>query len=150
MTVGRLVAATLIGSMLAAPFLWPAEPGAAERGQKALLGRNFTPPTISLGAYQNAWRRWGDGATQPPEPYAEAFLERYGLHPAPYANGGYPMGLRASVGLLGRALSTDCLLCHGGSILGQSYVGLPNSTLDIQALFEGLSSTATWSAKTPF
>src|SRR5207247_9650830 len=60
------------------------------------------------------------------------------------------MGWRESVGLRVRALSNDWLLCHGGSILGQSYVGLPNRTLDIPAFFEDLSSTATWSAKTPF
>jgi mono/diheme cytochrome c family protein len=69
----------------------------------------------------------------------KAFLERYGLHPAPYPNGEYPMGLRPVQSLLMKGVTTDCLLCHGGSILGQSYVGLGNSTLDIQALFEDLA-----------
>jgi mono/diheme cytochrome c family protein len=126
------------------------EPSAAERGKEALLGRSFTPATIALRGYQNAWRHWGTGAKEPPRPYAEAFLAHYGLHPAPYPNGGYPMGLREGPGLFGKALSTDCMLCHGGSIFGQSYVGLGNATADVQAFFEDLASTDSWSAKTPF
>jgi mono/diheme cytochrome c family protein len=150
MAAWRLAAITLACLAAAAASSSSAEPDAVARGEKALLGRSFTPPTLALSAYQNAWRRWGDGATQPPEPYAQAFREHYGLHPAPYPNGGYPMGLREGNSLFGKALSTDCLLCHGGSILGQSYVGLPNTTGDIQALLEDLSSTATWTARTPF
>ena len=45
-------------------------------------------------------------------------------------------------GLLGKGLATDCMLCHGGSILGKSYVGLGNSSLDFQALFEELAEAA--------
>jgi putative glutamine amidotransferase len=50
------------------------------------------------------------------------------------------MGLRkARSGLLGTGVGADCMLCHGGSILGKSYIGLGNSTLDIQGLFEDLA-----------
>jgi hypothetical protein len=35
----------------------------------------------------------------------------------------------------------NCQLCHSGSILGKSYVGLPNSTLDMQHLEEDLNAT---------
>ena len=31
-------------------------------------------------------------------------------------------------------LQIDCMLCHGGSIGGQSYVGLGNTQLDLKAL----------------
>ena len=37
-------------------------------------------------------------------------------------------------------MSIDCLACHGGSILGQSYIGLGNASLDVQALFEDLNA----------
>ena len=74
-----------------------------------------------------------------PADYDAAFRERYGLHPAPYPNDGLPMGLRKAAILLGKGVGTDCLLCHGGSILGKSYVGLGNTALDIQALFEELA-----------
>ncbi len=115
-------------------------PTAAERGEKALLTRHFTPPTISIAAYQNAWRYWGEGLTAQPENYDEAFRKHYGLHKAPYPNNGYPMGLREAKSLLGRkALTTDCLLCHGGAVAGQSYVGLGNNTLDIHALLLDLA-----------
>ncbi len=42
------------------------------------------------------------------------------------------------------------MLCHGGSILGKSYVGLGNTTLDVQAMFEELPKVDGLSGKTPF
>ncbi len=111
----------------------------AERGRKALLGRSFTTPMFSLKAYANAWKQWG--LKEKPADYERLFRARYGLHKAPYPNGGYPMGLREStVLLIGKGVASDCLLCHGGSIAGQSYVGLPNTTLDFQSLLEELTT----------
>src|SRR5262245_15214102 len=111
----------------------------AERGKKALLGRSFTPPMFSLKAYENAWKQWG--LVEKPADYDRVFRASYGRHKGPFPNGKYPMGLReASALLLGKGLSSDCLLCHGGSIAGQSHVGLPNSTLDFQALLEELTA----------
>jgi mono/diheme cytochrome c family protein len=127
------------------------EPTAAERGQNALLGRNFTPPTFSPSGYQTVWRYWEGATKEKPAPYDEAFRAYYGLHPAPYPNNGYPMGLREAPGLFGRkALSSDCMLCHGGSLFGQSYVGLPNTTLDMDALFADLSGAEGMPRRTPF
>jgi mono/diheme cytochrome c family protein len=122
----------------------------AQRGERALLGRAFNPPAWTATAYKNVWRYWDPKPTQPPEPYTSAFLEHYGLHPAPYPNAGYPMGIRESQGLLSKGITTDCLLCHGGSIAGQSYVGLGNATLDIQALFEDLAKAEGRTPKLPF
>jgi mono/diheme cytochrome c family protein len=121
----------------------------AQRGRKALLGRAFNPAAWSLEAYEDAWRRW-DEVRQAPGDYGRAFREHYGLHPAPYPNGKYPMGLREAAGLLGKGITTDCLLCHGGSILGKSYVGMGNSSLDIQALFEDFAFADGREPKTPF
>src|SRR5260370_26325699 len=109
------------------------ESTAAQRGRVALYTRSFNPTIWSKEAYDNAWRQWG--LTEKPANYPEAVQQRYGLPAAPFPNDGYPMGLRSSGGLLGKGLSTDCLICHGGSIAGQSYVGLPNSSLDMQALY---------------
>lgn len=111
----------------------------AERGRKALLGRSFTAPMFSLKAYENAWKQWG--LKEKPADYERLSRERYGLHEAPYPNGGYPMGLRESTApLIGKGVASDCLLCHGGSIAGQSYVGLPNTTIDFQSLLEELTT----------
>ena len=115
-----------------------AEPTPAERGYKALTETAFIPGFWSANSVADAWRYWG-GAREKPADYDAAFRDRYGLHPAPYPNGDLPMGLRRTLTLLKNTVAADCMLCHGGSILGTSYVGLGNSTLDIQALFEDLS-----------
>src|SRR5262249_55169013 len=95
-----------------------------------------------LAAYDSAWKVWDPAATERPADYAARFRERYGLHLAPYPNNDYPMGMRLAPGLLGKALTTDCMLCHGGSVLGKSYVGLGNSSLDFQAMYEELAQAA--------
>jgi mono/diheme cytochrome c family protein len=132
------------------PLALADEPGPAERGRTALQTRAFTPAMWPQRAYDDLWKTWGEG-TQPPADYARAVREHYGLHPAPFANGKYPMGLREAPGVLvGKGLTADCMLCHGGSILGQSYVGLGNSALDIQALFEDMAKAGGSSLKLPF
>jgi mono/diheme cytochrome c family protein len=135
------LAALALAALPAAAVSGDQEPS-AERGGKALLGRHFTPATIPLAAYDNAWKVWDRQAKEPPADYPARFRERYGLHPAPYPNDGYPMGMRLAPALLGKALATDCMLCHGGSILGKTYVGLGNSSLDFQAMYEELAEAA--------
>lgn len=124
------------------------EADAAARGRKALLTRAFTPAVWTLDSYENTWKLWG--AKEKPANYDQAFMHRYGLHPAPYENGGQPMGLRIGKGLFGKGLASDCLMCHGGSIAGKSYIGLGNASLDIQALWEDLSKAGGGSGKLPF
>jgi mono/diheme cytochrome c family protein len=136
--------------LLAPGPLWAAEGPSPERGKQALLGRAYNLAPWSPGAYDEAWRQWGGARQRPPEAYGLAFRERYGLHPAPYDNGKLPMGLREGSGLFGKGLTTDCLLCHGGSILGQSYVGLGNASLDAESLFKDLALASGLPAKLPF
>ncbi len=144
------------GWLIAVPFwaglLAPtAELTPAQRGEQALLGRSFSPPSWSLAAYKNVWRQWGLAEPPAADKYDPLFMERYGLHPAPYSNGELPMGMRQAAGLLGlKGLSTDCLLCHGGSILGKSYVGLGNASLDIQAFFDELAAADGVPVRIPF
>jgi hypothetical protein len=120
----------------------------AQRGEKALLGRHFTPPDLPLTAYDNLWKVWG--LDKPPADLHQAIRDRYGLHAAPYPNGDYPMGFREVELSIVKALSTDCMLCHGGSINGQSYVGMGNSTFDYQSLVEDMAAAAGVPLKTPF
>jgi hypothetical protein len=124
-------------------------PTPAERGYQALTRTAFIPGFWSTRAVPGAWRTWEGIATRPTD-YDAAFRERYGLHPAPYPNDGLPMGLRKANLLLGQGIGADCMLCHGGSLLGKSYIGLGNSTLDIQALFEELGKADGHSRGTPF
>jgi hypothetical protein len=145
---------TPVGIGLLAALACPATRAAApdaRRGKQALLGKSYSPPTMTLRAYEEVWRQWGLAQKPAPADYARLFRERYGLHDAPYPNGGYPMGLRTADALLGgKALTMDCLVCHGGSIAGRSYVGLGNSTLDYQAFYEEMAAADGRKARTPF
>jgi mono/diheme cytochrome c family protein len=130
---------TLSAATLLAAWLPAAEPTPAERGKAALLGTAYNPPTMSRAAYENLWKQWGLAEKPAAADYDRLVRERYGLHPAPYPNDGLPMGLRKADLLFGlgkKGVSQDCLICHGGSIAGQSYVGLGNASLDYQAFYE--------------
>jgi mono/diheme cytochrome c family protein len=120
---------------------------AAERGREALTARGYLAPAWGESAYAKAKTQWGEDAAAAPDPsgdpdgYAAAFRDRYGLHPAPYPNDGLPMGMRKALSKDGKrvGIQIDCMLCHGGSIGGTSYVGLGNTQLDAQTLFRELT-----------
>lgn len=138
-----------VTSIRAAFAAEPAGQADARRGHKALTERSFNPPFWSKSAWDDLWKQWGD-LKQPPERYAEAIADRYGLHPAPYPNNGYPMGMRQMIYLLKQTVGSDCMLCHGGSIMGQSYIGLGNASLDMQSLYEDLNAAEGRARATPF
>lgn len=120
----------------------------AEKGYAALTQTAFIPAFWTQNAIPNVWKQWG--AAEKPANYDAAVRERYGLHAAPYPNDGLPMGLRKASRVLSTGVGIDCMLCHGGSILGKSYVGLGNSSLDIQTLFEDMAKADGLSKKLPF
>ncbi len=124
----------------------------AERGRKALLEMAYIPPSMTVMAYENVWKQWGLKTKPAREEFARLFRERYGLHPAPYPNKDYPMGLREVPLLLGlgKGVGQDCLICHGGAIAGQSYIGLGNASLDYQAFYEETTAADGRDRKPPF
>jgi hypothetical protein len=132
-----------------------AEKTAAERGFEALQ-RSLNPAVWSLKAYENAWKQWGLKAK--PTNYEQAFRERYGLQSAPFDNKGRPLGLLEARSLLlvgpsnfaGKGIVNNCLLCHAGTVAGQTIIGAANSTLDLQSLFEDLSRTDGFPMSFPF
>jgi Cytochrome c len=132
---------SLILALLLLPALQAkaAEPTAAERGYKALTQTAFIPASWREPAYGDVWKRW-PGVKEKPADFDSAFREYYGLHPAPYPNAGLPMGLRPGTFLFVKGLAMDCMLCHGSSIMGKSYIGLGNASLEIQSFFEDLSA----------
>ena len=139
----------LIFLLLASPgALIAAEPTPAERGRLSLESTAFIKGFWPKASYDNAWKTWGLKAK--PAEYDAKFRQRYGLHEAPYTNGGYPMGLRKADLLIGQGIGIDCMTCHGGSIFGKSIVGLGNNALDIEALFEEMAAAANSPAKVPF
>jgi mono/diheme cytochrome c family protein len=114
-----------------------AERPSVERGRDAVVEWKLNPGIWSVKAYDNIWKVWG--LKEKPAHFTQMFQERYGLHPAPYDNHGRPMGLSEVSGPLGKGLVNSCLLCHAGRVAGQTIIGLGNSTLELQALFEDLS-----------
>jgi hypothetical protein len=145
----------LTWGVLATLAAWPAlaiydrDDDSVARGRKALLSRAFTPAVWSIDSYDQAWKQWQPPLKEKPEGYAKAFMDYYGLHPAPYDNP-YPMGLRQGSRLLGKGVTTDCLLCHGSSIAGSSYIGLGNASLDAEALFLEMSKASGIDKGLPF
>ncbi|MBX9680675.1 MAG: c-type cytochrome [Gemmataceae bacterium] len=140
MNAVRFVALVAVG--LLAASLRAGEPSASERGKAALETRTFNPAPWPLSAYGNAWKHWQPPLKQKPADYDQAFRDYYGLHPAPYANKDLPMGLRHGSRLFTTGIANDCMICHGGSILGKSYVGLGNASLDIHTLFEDFNKVS--------
>ena len=148
MRVSRIIrAVVVVASSLCLPALArSAEPGpsAAERGRTALTTTGYLKPAWSADAYRRAGELWGKespDSTTAPEAYALAFNRRYGLHPAPFPNDGLPLGLRRGTNPDGTksGIQVDCLLCHGGSIGGTSFLGLGNTTLDMKSLMDDLT-----------
>jgi hypothetical protein len=125
-----------------------AEKTPAERGREIMFSRSLNPPIWSLKAYENVWKQWG--VPEKPANYAEAFMERYGLHAAPFENHGRPMGLIEAQGFFGKGIVNNCLLCHAGRVAGQTIIGVGNASLDIQTLFDDLSVADGFRAKLPF
>jgi mono/diheme cytochrome c family protein len=123
---------------------------AAERGRGLVRGEPPLNPALwSTRAHPNAWTQWG--LKEKPADYDRRFRGRYGLHEAPYPNNGLPMGLHIAPGpLLGKGVGTDCLLCHAGRVAGQTIIGLANSALDLQGLFEEVYPADGQRLKFPF
>ena len=141
---GIATACLLIVSIAAA-----AETSPALRGRDIMFYKSLNPGIWSTKAYDTLWRAWGLSAK--PANYDEAVRDRYGLHAAPYKNDGRPLGLLEAPRFpFGKGLVNNCLLCHGGRVAGQTIIGLANSTLDLQSLFEDLSSADGFSMRFPF
>src|SRR5262245_14036056 len=137
----------VIAAMLLPVLAYADDPEAIARGKTALTTRAFSPAPWTFAAYENVWKQWQPKLEKATEQYDDAFRERYGLHPAPYENGKYPMGMRPGQLLVLKGLTTDCMICHGGSIFGKSYIGLGNASLDIQGFFEDLNRAVGLSGK---
>src|SRR4051812_7743394 len=147
----RGLTALPIVALVSAALLSAAELTPTERGRKALTGRAFTTAPWVPSAYDDVWKHWQPPPVERPADYDRAFREHYGLFSSPYENGRYPMGLRDGKGLLGvKGVVTDCLICHGGAIVGQSVIGLGNASLDLQSLFADLGLASHGSARLPF
>jgi mono/diheme cytochrome c family protein len=145
----RIIFAALLLPLLAASS--HADDDAALRGKKALTERAFLPAAWSWSAYGDVWKTWSPAPTSKPADYAAAIKDHYGLAPAPFPNNDLPLGLRESKTLFGaKGVTSDCMLCHGGSLMGKSVVGLGNADIDMSALFEDLARANGTPVRMPF
>jgi mono/diheme cytochrome c family protein len=120
----------------------------AERGWLALSEKTMNPGLWSPTAYDNLWKLWG--IKEKPAEYDQAVRQRYGLQTAPFDNHGLPLGLQLAPMLLGKGIVNNCLLCHAGTVAGQTVIGLGNSALDLQGLFDDLSDASSFALQVPF
>lgn len=141
-----VAAVGLIGSLT--PGANAVDAGSPERGRDIMFHRSLNPANWSMEAYENAWKQWG--VQEKPAEYQKAFMERYGLHAAPFDNKGKPMGLIEAPRFLGKGLTNNCLMCHAGTVAGQTIIGLGNATLDLQSLFEDLNRVDGIALQLPF
>lgn len=107
---------------------------AAERGRAQLTAGSLAGAWVPALAIENLWVVWGDIAPPPASVYWARFRARYGLVEAPFDNGKYPLGLRAS----GASVGFDCLLCHADRVAGETQLGVGNSRLDLEGLYDDL------------
>jgi mono/diheme cytochrome c family protein len=140
------------GSVAAEPTREAA--GASQRGAAAVRGvPPMNPPVWTTAAFDNLWKPWGLKAR--PQDVARVFRERYGVLPADYDNQGLPMGFHFTALPLSpkskalKGIVTDCLVCHAGRVAGQTIIGLPNASLDLQALFDDMLAVADFPFKYP-
>jgi mono/diheme cytochrome c family protein len=129
-------------------FLDAAERTPAERGREVLFHNPLNPAVWSPKAYDDLWKQWG--IKEKPADYQQAVLDRYGVHTAPFLNGGLPMGLMQSTNFLKKGIVNNCLLCHAGTVAGQTIIGLGNASLDLQSLFTDLSHADGFDLNMPF
>jgi hypothetical protein len=112
---------------------------AAERGRYNLTHRPYGFPLLNEKMFSRLWTVWEPewkSKINPEDParIRALTLERYGFSEAPYENGGAPMQfVSTQMGWV-----QTCMLCHGGRLpgTGESFIGTPNSELDMQTLYE--------------
>ena len=132
-----LVVPSLIGALCAADHdRW--RDASAVRGAEA-VHRPLNPPFWSPRAYENAWKQWG--VAEKPADYARAFRERYGLHEAPTRTAGCRWASPGPGACSGWTRAGQRLLAlPWRTVAGQTIVGLGNTSLDMQSLYEELSA----------
>lgn len=112
-------------------------------GLKKLATRAYSPAIMDEFVFANLWRSWDPSARDlaakaPEETRRKMTLDRYGLLEAPFDNGGAPLGMVVDENG-GYAIS--CLICHAGSVAGQTVMGVANTAVDFSAIYEDTAST---------
>lgn len=119
-----------------------AETSAEEKGLYKLTHKPYGFPLLTPKAREKLWTVWEpewQARVDPnnPEQLRQVMFERYGFSEAPYPNDGAPMQFVPT----DKGWVQNCMLCHGGRLpgSGKSMIGMPNTELDLQTLYEDLT-----------
>ena len=117
--------------------------GDPDRGYRLLTEVSFLPPDFSQRVFDEVWRSWPRPLRQQAEKLTvqqrrRMAFDRYGLTFRPDDASGKP--LQYVVDDDGN-WTMNCFSCHGGSVYGEPYPGMPNNRFALQTLTEELRRT---------
>ncbi len=123
----------------------PVDGVAAQRGWTALSTGIFIRSWMNKDILNNLWRSWGSydrksAKDASDEERKQMIWKRYGFVEAPYDNAGLPIGHVWSDAKKNQ-VAFNCLICHGGRILGQTIIGSPNARLNYHNFMDDLPIT---------
>lgn len=144
----RLATNLLLGCVLiaiSAAKLSAADPEtAAQRGYRLLTTKAYLPPDFDDEVFAELWKTWpaaerAKAETATPAERRAMTFSRYGLIEAPERGGkGTALGYVAD-GAGGWVM--NCLVCHGGQLMGKAVPGLPNSHYGLSNLTADVTTT---------
>ena len=121
------------------PLRHVADLDAAALGETALAQDVLGGPLVPAQAMRNLSLVWGSGLIADDDAYWAQLRARYGLFEAPWPNDGLPLGVQRYDA---NFVTFNCLLCHAGAVDGELHLGLANTQLDLQGLFDELVELA--------
>lgn len=112
-------------------------------GYRHLLNNEFVPAQLDQEIFDNLWKTWEEplkakAEQATPEERRQMAFSRYGLTEAPGREGGIPLQY-ADNGKGGWVL--NCFACHGGKVAGQVIMGVPNTHIALETLFQEIYAT---------
>ncbi len=114
-------------------------------GLDHIATKAYSPSIMDPVIFANLWRSWDPASRDLAEKATEKTrrdmtLKRYGFVEAPYENGGAPLGMLVKKD---GTYAMNCLVCHAGTVAGQTIIGLPNNALDFSSIYEDVERTVT-------
>jgi hypothetical protein len=112
-------------------------------GLRHIATKAYSPSIMDPVVFSNLWRSWDSPSRNAAEKATERTrremtLKRYGLLESPFDNGGAPLGF---VVKKDGSWAMSCLICHAGSVAGQTILGAPNNELDFSSIYEDVAAT---------
>jgi len=162
--VSRMTQSTRAGKAAGTPQTASESRQAIRRGWQVLTTQALLPSDFSQEVFDDLWRSWPEAARRRAEQATLAerrqmTMHRYGLTrrpelrfegdevrfvmPDPASEKEEIATMSPMQYVVGEdgSWTMNCLACHGGSVLGQSFPGAPNNRYGLQSLTEEVRST---------